>query len=420
MKITRIKEYYKSDKFPLILFVISMSLSHIFMQKNNDDLVFSAACNNTSLFQFLINRYNAWSSRIVIEGILVLFCEFLPMALWKITNIGMFALLFYSLSKLFITENKRNLSYILCICLISIPINILGETGWMATMNNYLWVVATGVFAMIPIYKIYKKEKIPLWQGFLFILATIYAANQEQMAGILFLVYTFFLIDFIRQKKYKTLIFVIYIIILLSLLFILTCPGNANRKLEEEKRWYPEYSELSLASKLLQGLSSMMDYVVQSGRIHFFALLILIAYVLWTRCNKKFYQLFGLIPLILSLGYRGVFRILIESKKQAVMQDSILFFAFKNIIYIFILISMAICIYKIFDNKGKDIKKYLPLLVYSVGTISRYIMAFSPTILASGERTAYFWYISICILIILIIKEKILNKEEETWENLKE
>ena len=164
----------------------------------------------------------------------------------------------------------------------------------------------------------------------------------------------------------------------------------------------------------------MMDYVVQSGRIHFFALLILIAYVLWTRCNKKFYQLFGLIPLILSLGYRGVFKILIESKKQAVMQDSILFFAFKNIIYIFILISMAICIYKIFDNKGKDIKKYLPLLVYSVGTISRYIMAFSPTIFASGERTAYFWYISICILIILIIKEKILNKEEETWENLKE
>lgn len=66
------------------------------------------------------------------------------MALWKITNIGMFAFLFYSLSKLFITENKRNLSYILCICLISIPINILGETGWMATMNNYLWVVATG------------------------------------------------------------------------------------------------------------------------------------------------------------------------------------------------------------------------------------------------------------------------------------
>ena len=106
--------------------------------------------------------------------------------------------------------------------------------------------------------------------------------------------------------------------------------------------------------------------------------------------------------------------------KKAVMQDSILFFAFKNIIYIFILISMAICIYKIFDNKGKDIKKYLPLLVYSVGTISIYIMAFSPTILASGERTAYFWYISICILIILIIKEKILNKEEETWENLKE
>lgn len=69
----------------------------------------------------------------------------------------------------------------------------------------------------------------------------------------------------------------------------------------------------------------MMDYVVQSGRIHFFALLILIAYVLWTRCNKKFYQLFGLIPLILSLGYRGVFRILIESKKSCYARLNIIF-----------------------------------------------------------------------------------------------
>ena len=409
MNFTKIKEWYKSDKFPLMVFIILISIIHIFMRKVGDDLFFSASHKDIiSFFQFLIERYNLWTSRIVIECILVGFCSFLPMTLWKIANIGMFYLLVYSLSKIFITKNKRTLNYILCISLICIPITVLREAGWMATMNNYLWVAATGVFAMIPIQKIYKNEKITLWQSVLLILATIYASNQEQMAGILFLVYTFFLIDIILKKKYKAILFIIYAIIILNLILILTCPGNENRKIDEEKNYYPGYSDLSLVKKLSQGLTSMMNYVVKSGRIPFLALLLLIAYVLWIGNNKKFYKFLGISPLVLSLGYREFSRILIEAGKEDFMKNTMLYIIFENIVYILILALIGICIYKIFSEK-KGMKKIVPLFIYFVGIISRYVMAFSPTIYASGERTAYFWYISICILIVLIIKEKIIK-----------
>ena len=89
------------------------------------------------------------------------------MFIWKIASIGMCYLLVYSISELFIEKNKRNLNTILCICLLTI-ITLLRETGWMATINNYLWVAATGLYAIIPLKKIIKQEKISKIQNILY------------------------------------------------------------------------------------------------------------------------------------------------------------------------------------------------------------------------------------------------------------
>lgn len=422
MIIKKIKEIYKSNKISLILLIFIICILHIFITKTGDDLSFSEACNGTTLFDYISLRYQTWSSRIIIETLLVISC-YLPTFIWKFANIGMFCLLIYSLHKLFIMENKRTLNCVLSICLICIPITILKEAGWIATMNNYLWVAATGLYAMIPLKKIYKNENINTLQIELYALSAIYACNQEQMAGILFLVYTFFLIDIIRKKKpNKLTILIIYAIIIISLIVILLCPGNENRKIIEEEHWYPTYSELSLGEKLSQGLTSMMNFAVDKGRILFLGLIILVSYTMWINENKKTYKFLGLIPLISFAGYKEVVKILTENGKTSFIENSNIFMIFQHIAYIVILLSIAWNIYQIF-KKEEGIKKYIPLLIYSVGFVSRYIMAFSPTVYASGERTSFLWYLSMCILIVLIVRDKILNVkkgEKEEWVNLKE
>lgn len=411
MNVENFKKLLKSEKIPILIFMVLIAILHIFIQKENDDLYFSTVCENIGLFDFLGQRYNIWTSRIIVEGVLVIFCNFLPIEIWKIANIGMFALLIYSMWKLFITENKQKLSWVLVISLIAVPITVLKEAGWIATMNNYLWVAATGLYAMIPIKKILNNEKINIFQAISFAISAIYASNQEQMAGILFLVYTFFLIYIIKNKKQKPILFIIYAIILLNLILIMVCPGNTNRKIQEEETWYPEYSETSLPVKLSQGLTSMMDYVIGSGRVLFYGFIALITYTMWRTSKDIKYRLLGMSPIILVVIFDEVTRNLKEPNM-----------IFKTCIYLLILISIGICLYYILcKKKEKDMKNFTPLLIYIVGILSRYVMAFSPTIYASGERTSFFWYISISILIILLFRDKIfkLGKGEKIWESLK-
>ena len=81
------------------------------------------------------------------------------------------------------------------------------------------------------------------------------------------------------------------------------------------------------------------------------------------------------------------------------------------------IILIAFSLYFIFKDK-KDMKKtYLALLIFFTGFISRYVMAFSPTVYASGERTSLFWYISICMLIVSIYNELIKSSNKVVKTN---
>ncbi len=405
-----LKKIYQSDKFPLFIFAIIMACIHIFMQKHGDDITFSNMCTNTDLWSCLALRYQEWTSRIVIEGILIIFANFLPMFLWKIVSIAMCYLLVFSISELFVEKNKRTVNAILCLCLLSL-VTLLRETGWMATINNYLWVAGAGLYAMIPLKKAIKQEKISLWQSIFSMIAILYACNQEQMAGILAIVYTIFLGYLLKQKKTKPVLFLLYIIIFFSLLFIFICPGNISRKIQEEERWFPGFSNLSLITKLENGITSMMDYVVESGRILFFALILLIPYRIWQKTNRPFLRLMGLGPLLLTIGYKEVFRVLSEYGKTTFMQESELFLLFKLGIYLSILVLIGIIIYILFKKLEKNTDKfYVAFITYVTGIASRLVMAFSPTIYASGERTSFFWYISFCVLIVFLVQERIEEK----------
>lgn len=127
----KIKKIYKSDNFPFFIYIVFIAIIHIFMTKESDDIFFSTICSNSniSLFEFLRQRYILWTSRIIIEGVLVTFCQFLPMIIWKVVNIGMFYLLIHSISEIFVDKEKRKYNALICIVLLAIPFDIFKEAG---------------------------------------------------------------------------------------------------------------------------------------------------------------------------------------------------------------------------------------------------------------------------------------------------
>ncbi len=411
MFLSKLKKIYKSDIFPFLIYIFLMICFHFLIQKTGiDDIFFGNACNNISLFEYLVNRYQNWTSRLVIEAGEVISCGFLPLFIWKVINIGMYSLLLYSISKLIITENKRKMNFILAGSLICIPIFILAEAGWISTMNNYIWTAATGLYAMIPLRKIYNNEKISILQALTYILAIMYASNQEQMAGILFIVYACFTFIYVKNKKVKPIIWILNAIIILNLISVLLCPGNSVRKVQEIANCYPEYASFGILKKLQIGLTSMMDYCLIQERLVFVIFIFVITLALWKNANNLKSKIFAITPIGICIAFKYSNTFL--SRVDFIdMEHSKIYLYFKVITYIAIIILLGISLYSIFKE---DIKKsLLSILIFSTGIISRYIMAFSPTVYASGERTSMFFYISMCMLIVYVCNNLLKRKEEK-------
>lgn len=411
----KIKKIYKSDNFPIYFYVLIVAMIHITVKLEGDDVWFSTCCQNTGFLEYMINRYQEWSSRVIIEICFVLFCEYLPLYIWKILNIGMIYLFVYSLSTLFIEKDKRKMNTIMCILLLCIPFNILKETGWVATMNCYLWTAATALYSIIPLKKVIKNEKVSVFQIIFSLLTTLYAANQEQAAGLLFIIYSLGILYALKIKKIKITkrqmcVFINYAIVILWLLVILTCPGNANRKIQEENRWFPGFSDLSLIHKVALGITSMMNYMIEGGRLVFFILIILLAYMIYRDRNKisTVQKILGYSPIIFTFLYKYVYMSLVLTNTNEILQMKA-FTIFKVLMYVLILLSIGVSIVVIFKKENC----FLPIVIYGCGVVSRMVMSFSPTIYASGERTSFFLYVSFVMLEILMIQKIYDYKKEE-------
>ena len=73
MKIKEIlNKVYKSSYFPFVIYTIILIVIHMFISKSGDDTYFSTICNDMNLFDVINMRYSTWSSRVIIETILII------------------------------------------------------------------------------------------------------------------------------------------------------------------------------------------------------------------------------------------------------------------------------------------------------------------------------------------------------------
>ena len=427
----KIQKFLKSSNAILLaLFILELVLMFFITPNKYDDKVFLESVTGTSVWSYVGPRYYTWSSRLIIEFIL---CSVLKISkyLWILIEALMVTLAGYSISKLFVknNESKKENTIMLTSMILIYPIVLMNGAGWAATTINYMWPLAIGLFALIPIRKIWDEEKIKFWQYPLYILAMIFATNQEQVCAILlgtYLLFTVFLI--MKNKKIHPFMIVQTLIVIASLIFILTCPGNAARTETEIQNQFKDFEMLTILDKIGLGLTSTMGLIIKNGNIVFALMSMLIAVNIFLNYKEKLYRVVALVPVfsVLTLSYfilniNEVFPYFATLRGILVKEDIILTAGNCNNLFNVIPVMFAcinfICIIMSLLLMFKNLKNNMALLVFLIGFASRLIMGFSPTVFLSGERTMIFFEFAMIIVSILIWQE-IIKKTDKNEKKI--
>ena len=418
----------------IVLFICVKGLS-----RDELNFFYPKAHDGTSLFDFLKERYSLWTSRLIIEGVLIYILR-LPFFIWKVTSGLCMAALLWSIYYLFFQNERPIVIWLFSVFFVLCNIPSLSYTaGWVATTLNYLWPITAFFICLIPIKMIENENKKNRSWYFLFLPFVLFAANQEILCIILLVVYLVFIIKSFMNSKHEAYYYAVFVLSLVSLIFIITCPGNTSRFASEVHSWYPQYMDLSFIQRILIGIMVIFNYII----IHNFPLFIIASLLFFliifsNEREKLFYRVISVIPFFSSLFIllftfisRIVFMITkiipetVSKRSVQVLKELIGKFFVNNhfaglelgdkyhsawhfmsfLIISIVLLSFLGCIFIIF----KKSKEFLLLFfILALGFLSQLVVSFSPTIYESGIRTAILLFI-----VLVIIATSLFSKYTE-------
>ena len=222
-----------------------------------DDWVFRGATEGgVSIASFLARRWQTWSSRLLIEGLLCVTTK--SIWLWRVLDSLAMVLMAFSLCRLANAEKRPEMLGLAALLVTSIPFAILRSTGWQATGMNYYVPLACAMTACIPLADALWRRKTPLMLAAFAVLCAVLGANQEQTAALIFgahLVLGAAVI--VRDKRIPPFAVGVFAIACAELAAHLFCPGNALRAQESVAIVnLRDYGQFTLIDKLDIGLTS--------------------------------------------------------------------------------------------------------------------------------------------------------------------
>lgn len=401
----KILKVVKSKWFFFVFLFIFLLVLHSFMNFSNDDInFFSNQLDVMSWFDFIKMRYQIWTSRLLIEGLLVYLSR--TVFLWRIINSFVICLLVFSIDRLIFSERKvSNLIFISLICFIY-PYWNMKEAGFCATTLNYLWPLTFLVFSFIPLRDLWERKELKKRVIPFYLLAFVYACNQEQAVCVGLVVSLFMLILSKDNKVLRNYSLVMFLISGISLGFILTCPGNDIRSMAEINNWYPDYVHADLFDKFYLGVVSTCYLLIRNIFVLWLFSLVLGVLVL-KKVNKFFPKFVAILQfLFISVlavfrGYTWFFNYHYDIFEYFTDVGNVFQFQFKNIIVLCLCLGMVLIfcylLYMLLQKKSCFI-----IFILLLGCGTRLLMGFSPTIFASGSRTMIFLYFAILFIIIYL------------------
>ena len=186
----RKSRHHRPDQIPAwavwIVLGIFLLAYHLKVSVNlEDDASFVHALDNQNLISWSINQYHTWSSRTLIEAVMVTMRIYGP-NLWRILNTGMYVLIGVLISWLF-TEGTLGGNCVIAAGILMLFGWDLNDAGQIASSMNYIWPMGCALLAMIPMKRVYGVAENGFgkshrgWE-YLCLLPALYASNEEMTA----------------------------------------------------------------------------------------------------------------------------------------------------------------------------------------------------------------------------------------------
>lgn len=384
-----------------------------------------------SLKDYLTIRYYVWSSRIVIEAVLVYVSRHLW--LWKVLDIFAWMLFVILLAVAIPGEKRERINWLVVSLILIYPLKDLDTAGWIATTTNYIWPLALGMLALTGVSYVLQGKKVPLPLFILSLPAMLYAANAEQMCavicGICF-VGILYCIFFARRKVADFWQLIVWLVFgAAELLFILKCPGNSARNTEEIRQCMPNFKTYNLLDKLELGFVDTVHHMISSENLLFFMFAVLLMVLVFLKTKEFLFRLAGVLPVMWTVLLtffgdafeRNFVKLSSLFHLNEIVNGSNYQLAYSYLpllVYALVLLCVLVSVSMI-STSWTEFLGYVCLL--GIGFASRVVMGFTPTIFVSQERTFLYLYVTIIVVIIFMVQRniKIILANKNVAETLK-
>lgn len=426
-KITR-KEY-----LPLWIFAGIQLVYHIFMtepQGSDAMWFFSRQLDAYLLRDYLETRYEVWSSRLLIEAVLVYISR--SIFWWKILDWIFWVFLAWAFAGLFPEEKREMAAYLVVGFLCLYPLWDLRTAGWIATSTNYTWPLALGVFSLHGVTRAFYGRKTPLPLCLLYGLAALYGANMEQMCAVLLAVNSCAVIYFFIQKKsVRDYVSVIlgFVISAAEIIFIMVCPGNEARKNQEVINWMPNFKSYHLLDKASMGFLDTMHHLVTSGSLLYLCFIVLLAVLVFLKTKQLVFRVAAVLPVFLSVwlswfgtavkaDFPAFYKLMNKSSFIRGNNYHIMANYIPTVLYLCIIGCMLLSLTAVCTSYFELLSQTLLL---ALGLATRVVMGFTPTIYVSQERTFLFLYMILGISAVYLVQNNLplLQEQKKACHTLK-
>ena len=375
----------------LILFVF-MVIRHASVKLGVADDVWFLEQSKMGLINYTQMRIQTWTSRNIIELVMLVLLNINKWA-WIIT-------------------------FFLMLVIMLFPFGTFGMAGWYATTLNYVWPLALGLYGLSYITQVLSNEKISMIQQISYVVASLYAINQEQMCALFVGFYALFMIySLVKHKKVPILAYIILVLSFIMLGYHALCPGNELRKVAEMNAYYPAFYGFKLMDKLLLGvLSTIAIGSLQPAYIIFVWNIMLIYIIYKNTKNKGQYILIGLMTFVTFVvsvsdrycNHRGFYQIFNVFNDYTKVIEHISLNMNVCLIILYFICILLISFYVIKINLGNK-TMFLSFIIICAAFCSRVVLGFSPSIFVSGTRTFVNSYFLIVIATFLCVNSRKLE-----------
>jgi len=407
------KRLGRSEVFYIGLFLIALVI-HARMPFAGDDPLYAQALADQTWAEFCYQQYSTWSSRLIIETLTIWMCR-LPTFIWAIMD----SLIIVAITCLtvLLSGNETDASAVPVACGLwcLYPMHDMGTAGFITTTTFYLWPLAAMLTVLWLLRGILLEEKWGFFRIAGCILVTAYAANLEQNAVFLGGMIAFVIFrTLVRKRHVAPILWVEAGLILMDIVYIITCPGNASRIAKDTAMYLPEFAGFSVLRKLDIGISSAFYHFTVQPDFIYLCFALVLCLVLYQLFQDNCKRICGAIPLVISLAFVCIpdtpsyyhFR-LFYFIRESMTQAGTLFLSQAKTLApyaMYCLIAGLLSLGLLWFGKQFGAQAYYAFAFIVSGLVSRVVLGFSPTVWASEGRTFLFMYYGFIVATLLLYK----------------